>query len=448
MTDSTPVQSPGEGTFAKVLSFRDLVVYGLVYLAPIAPWATFAYVHSLSGGRAVLAYIAGIVCMFFTASSYKQMVEAVPGPGSVYAYARAAMGTGAGFIAGWMVLLDYLLIPALMYVLAAVALNTLVPEIPRWIWIFGFAGFGLGVNWFGIGMSARFNKFFLLLQLAAVAVFIVWALWARGFEASFPSEAIWNGTGDAAGLFAATAICVLAFLGFDAISTLSEEVRPDQRHLIGTSIIMVLLIMGAITVVQSWIMSGLAVGFKFNDLAAGAYEMAAAKLSPVLSSGMAWVVAAVAGIALTPPMLTAVSRVLQAMSAGGQLPAVLSHLHPKFGVPHKALLFATTISVSIALVFMEVPDTLTGIVNFGALAAYGAVHLSVLALLVVKNGSRRWLVHILFPLLGLGVIVAVATQFSRMALILGGVWLVAGIIYYAMLKIFRRNASDMRVDIA
>lgn len=415
-------------------------------MAPIAPWATFAYVHDLSGGRVVLAYIAGIICMFFTASSYKQMVQAVPGPGSVYAYAKTAMGTGAGFIAGWMVLLDYLMIPALMYVLAAVALNTLIPEIPRWAWILGFAGFGLSVNWLGISMSAKFNKVFLLLQLGAVAIFLVWALSERGIDSSFPISALWNKDGDAAGLFAATSICVLAFLGFDAITTLTEEVKPDQRHLVGNSILTVLLIIGAIFVVQTWVMSGMAAGYKFQDLASGAYEMGSAELSPILGSGMAWVVAIVAGIALTPPMLTAVSRILYAMADGGQLPGSLAQLHSKYGVPHVALLSSTAISVGVALTFMSLPDILTGIVNFGALAAFASVHVSVLVLFRIKNRSKRWFVHVVFPIIGVGVIVAIGSQFSTLALVVGGAWTLVGLIYYGALRRFKTSASSARLD--
>ena len=434
--------------YARVLTFRDLVVYGLVYVAPMAPWSTFAYVYALSGGRAVLAYVAGITCMFFAANSYKQMVEAVPGPGSVYAYARVAMGTGAGFLAGWMVLLDYLLIPALMYVMAGVALNTLIPDVPRWVWIVGFAGFGLSVNLLGIGLSAQVNKGFLLLQLAGVALFVVWAFHARGFEASFPASAIWNAKEGSAGLFAATAICVLAFLGFDAITTLSEEVKPEQRHLVGRSIITVLLIIGAITVVQTWMMSGLAIGYPFTDLASGAFDMASVRLSPVLGSTMAWIIALVTGIALTPPMLTAVSRVLQAMAAGGQLPSFLGRIHPKYGVPHLALIFATAVSVAIALAFMQLPDELTSIVNFGALAAYAAVHISVVVLLAVRNRSGRWIVHLVFPVVGLVAIVAVASQFSFLALVIGVVWFAAGVLYFSLLKVFARSAANRRVDIA
>lgn len=436
------------GQLAKVLTFRDLVTYGVVYLAPMAPWATFAYVYGLSNGAAALAYTVGFVCMYFTANSYKEICGQVSGPGSVYSYARKSMGPGAGFIAGWMVLLDYILIPALMYVLAAVALNTFVPVVPRWFWVLFFATFALGVNWFGIAFTARVNKFFMWTQLLAVAIYVAAVLSKTlgGPTPAFPIEAFWNPAMTPQGVFAATSICVLAFLGFDAITTLTEEVRADQKHLIGRSIIVCLLIVGSIFVVQVWIMSGLATGYTFSDLASGGYDMTSAKVSPAAGIAMAWFAALIAGIALTPPMLVGASRVLYAMAHGRQLPFGLTAIHPKYAVPQRALLTVFIISVAVALAMMQMPDELTGTVNFGALCAYGFVHLSVIVLLGVKQSTGRWISHIVMPLIGMGIIAAVITQMSPLALKIGVGWLVTGIVYYAWLRKFRPAATEAYIE--
>ncbi len=439
-------QSATTGQFAKVLTYRDLIIYGLVYIAPIAPWGTFAYVYDLSAGAAVLAYLIGVVCMYFTANSYKEISGEVEGAGSVYAYARKAMGTGAGFLAGWMVLLDYLLIPALMYVLAAVALGTFLPGVPRSVWAVAFAAFGLAINWFGIAMTARANKLFLLVQLVAVAVFIGWALVVNHAPLSqaFPVGALWNGSVSVSGIFAATSICILAFIGFDAITTLTEEVRPEQRHLVGRSVVVVLLIIGAIAIAQAWVLAGLSQGYKFADLASGVYDLTGAKVSPTAGLAMAWIAALVTGIALTPPMLAAVARVLHAMASDGQLPRYFSVLHPKYAVPQRTLLLSTLVSLGVALAFLNQPDQLTNIVNFGALAAYAAVHLSVIVLLAVKKRSGRWIAHVVVPVLGLAIIAAVVSQMSSAALMLGSGWFATGFVYYMLLKTFRRSAVEVQ----
>jgi amino acid transporter len=104
------------------LTYWDLILYGLAYIAPFAPLSTLGFVWSESNGLIVLAYLLGGVCMYFTARSYATMTEALPTAGSVYGFARHSLGAFPGFIAGWMILLDYLLIPAFVYVLMAVVL--------------------------------------------------------------------------------------------------------------------------------------------------------------------------------------------------------------------------------------------------------------------------------------------------------------------------------------
>ena len=74
--------------------------------------STIGFVWSESNGLIVLAYLMGGVCLYFTAQSYATMAETLPTAGSVYGFMRHALGQVAGFVAGWMILLDYLLIPA------------------------------------------------------------------------------------------------------------------------------------------------------------------------------------------------------------------------------------------------------------------------------------------------------------------------------------------------
>src|SRR5476649_2929189 len=131
-----PLHGEGAGAVSlkRSLGYWDLVLYGLAYIAPFAPFSTLGFVWSESNGLIVLAYVLGGVCMYFTAQSYAIMTETLPSAGSVYGFARQSLGTFPGFIAGWMILLDYLLIPAFVYVLIAVALETLLPGIDRGFW--------------------------------------------------------------------------------------------------------------------------------------------------------------------------------------------------------------------------------------------------------------------------------------------------------------------------
>ncbi len=147
------------------LSFGDLLVYGLVFMVPIAPFGIFGGVFQGSGGMVALAYAVGMVAMMFTALSYSQMSRAFPMAGSVYTYAGRGIAAPVGFLSGWMILLDYVLVPGLLYLIASIAMNSLVPAIPVWLWLVGFVVLNTVVNYVGIEMTAKVNKVMLIGEL-------------------------------------------------------------------------------------------------------------------------------------------------------------------------------------------------------------------------------------------------------------------------------------------
>ena len=172
------------------LSFTDLLVYGLVFMVPIAPFGIFGGVFQGSGGMVALAYAIGMVAMMFTALSYAQMSRAFPMAGSVYTYAGRGIAAPVGFLSGWMILLDYVLVPALLYLIAAIAMNSLMSAVPVWIWLIGFVILNTVVNYMGIEMTAKVNKVMLVGELIVLAIFIVIGVVAlaqgkgRGFDFS------------------------------------------------------------------------------------------------------------------------------------------------------------------------------------------------------------------------------------------------------------------------
>ncbi|GAB7031289.1 hypothetical protein JCM4914_27500 [Streptomyces platensis subsp. malvinus] len=115
----------GPGALRRTLTFRDLVVYGLLFIAPMAPVGIFGTLQAKSHGAVTVVYVVATAAMAFTAYAYAQMVQVAPRAGSVYTYARVGLGDGAGFVAGWMAMLDYLLIPAVAYLFSGIALHAL-----------------------------------------------------------------------------------------------------------------------------------------------------------------------------------------------------------------------------------------------------------------------------------------------------------------------------------
>src|SRR3954467_5093588 len=217
------------------LSFTDLLVYGLIFMVPIAPFGIFGSVFQASGGMIALAYAIGMVAMGFTAASYSQMSRAFPMAGSVYTYAGRGIVQPVGFLAGWMILLDYVLVPGLLYLIASVAMNAILSDIPVWVWLVGFVVLNTVVNYLGIEFTARVNKLMLIGELIVLALFLVIAVIAL---ANGKGNGLWalappvnSGTFDPRLVFDAVSIAVLSFLGFDVISTLAEENRESARSI-------------------------------------------------------------------------------------------------------------------------------------------------------------------------------------------------------------------------
>src|SRR3954447_4043685 len=177
MSSETTLRSFGyEQELKRSLGLADLMIYGLVFMVPIAPFAIFGVVFNSSKGMVPLTYIIGLIAMLFTAFSYREMSRAFPIAGSVYSYAGRGINDSVGFLAGWAILLDYLLVPTLLYVVSAAALVSLVPGVPQWVWVVAFVLVNTMVNYLGIESTARLNRLFLLLELIVLALFVVFGI--------------------------------------------------------------------------------------------------------------------------------------------------------------------------------------------------------------------------------------------------------------------------------
>lgn len=431
--------APGAGSPAKLkrtLTYWDLVVYGLAYISPLAPLGTLGFVWRASGGLIVLAYLLGAACMYFTAKSYAVMTEAVPTAGSVYGFARESLGAFPGFIAGWMILLDYLLIPALVYVLIAVALGTLIPDVARSVWILLMAVTTLAVNWFGISVTSRANFVAIAIQVVVLFAFLALALIALGAGKGIGRLSlapVYSATAfDAGKILSATSISIFSFLGFDAISTLAEEVKVGDRGVAGRAIIAVLMISATFFVGTTWILGCLLPGIRIQNPAAAAYQLAAWAIAPWAGAGLAWVYVGVGGFCNALPMQAGVARVLYAMGRDRQLPPVLARVHLRYNTPYVGMLVSGPISLAIALSLREHLDELASIVNFGALSGFLLLHASVLARFAFRQRSRSWFSHWVVPLVGATVVLAIFRGMSVVVLLVGAGWLAAGLLYGAL----------------
>ncbi len=431
------------------LSFADLLVYGLVFMVPIAPFGIFGGVFQGSGGMVALAYAIGMVAMMFTALSYSQMSQAFPMAGSVYTYAGRGIAAPVGFLAGWMILLDYVLVPGLLYLIAGVAMNTLFTAVPVWLWLVGFVVLNTLVNYLGIELTAKVNKVMLAAELVVLAVFIVIGVvaLAQGRGRGFDLTPLYNSdTFSLSLVFGAVSIAVLSFLGFDGISMLAEE-NKDSSRAIGRSMVAALLLAGVLFIVQTWVASllvpdpdrliaeGDAGGTAFYDAAAVASGVWLAKVT-ALATAIAW------GFANSLVAQAATSRLLYAMARDRQLPSFLARIHPTKGVPVNATLLTAAVSLALGLYMASRDDGITllsQLVNFGALTAFLVLHVSVVWHYVVRGGSRDWWRHVAVPVIGFVVLAFVVVNADVAAQTLGFVWLGVGAVLLAFLLISGRR---------
>jgi amino acid transporter len=442
------IEVPG-ASLKRSLTYWDLILYGFAYIAPFAPFSTLGFVWSESNGLIVLAYLLGGICMYFTAQSYATMTEALPSAGSVYGFARHSLGAFPGFIAGWMILLDYLLIPAFVYVLMAVALETLVPGVDRGVWIVFLVAVTTGVNWFGITVTSRANFISVALQVLIMVGFVglcVIALYAGKGNGALTLKPVFDaGAFDAGKIFSATSICIMSFLGFDAVSTLAEEVEGGDRRVVGRAIIAVLILSAVFFVGVTWVLGNLLPGIAIKDMSAAIYELAAWATGPWTAVVLAWAYATIVGLSNALPMQVGVARVVFAMGRDRQLPSILARIHPRYHTPYVGMSCTAAISLIVALFMKNKLDDLASIVNFGALSGFLFLHVSVLARFGLRLRSRAWATHWLAPVCGIIVVLMVISGMSALAVRVGSIWLVVGLIYGAVLK--AKHRQELRVPI-
>jgi amino acid transporter len=423
---------------SRSLSFTDLLIYGLIFMVPIAPFGIFGSVFNGSGGMVALAYVIGMVAMMFTALSYAQMVRAFPMAGSVYSYAGRGIAPPVGFLAGWVILLDYVLVPGLLYLVAAVAMHSLVPGVAVWIWLTAFVVLNTIVNYLGIQMTARVNKIMLVAELIVLAIFLVVGVVAliNGKGAGFSWSPLFNSdTFSWSVVFGAVSIAVLSFLGFDGISMLAEESREEARQ-IGRAMVGALLLAGALFIVQTWVAALLvpdAPGLLANGDPEGTafYDAARAAGGAWLSDLTALATAIAWGFANSLVAQAATSRLLYAMARDRQMPRFLSKVNDRHKVPANATLLVAAVSLILGLYMASRDDgisLLSTLVNFGAMTAFLALHVAVVVHYVVRQHSRDWWRHLIVPVLGFAILLYVVINANIAAQRLGFAWLGVGVI--------------------
>lgn len=456
---TTAPEAGGEERLRRSLGFRDLVVYGLLFIAPMAPVGVFGTLDAKSHGAVALVYLVATVAMAFTAFSYAQMVRVVPQAGSVFAYARAGLGNGAGFVAGWMAMLDYILIPAVAYLFSGIAMEALVPEVSRWVWTAIAVVVTTLLNLWGVRTAARVGFLVLAMEIVVLLVFVATAivvLAQDGAERDWLSPLSGDGTQGAFALSAvvgAVSVAVLSYLGFDAIATFAEEVTGGSAK-VARALLFCLALAGVLFVAQTYLVA-LLEPVSSAQLAAEPERQGSAFYDAVDVSVGTWLhdlVAVSKAIGAAFAALAgqaAAGRLLFAMGRDRRLPGVLARTDA--GVPRVALLVSAVITMAAAVWAARRDDGLdhlVSVVDVGALTAFTLLHASVVGWFVVRRGGGRviWWRHLLVPVLGAAItitaiVIAVIVEASGTAQVVGAIWLAVGLVVLAAQWRGRRDAE-------
>lgn len=422
----------------KSLKLWQVVMMGLAYLTPMTVFDTFGIVSGVSHGHVPASYLLALAGVLFTAISYGKLVRQFPQAGSAYTYAQKSIGPHVGFMVGWSSLLDYLFLPMINVLLAKIYLTALFPEVESWIWVVGFVIILTAANLKSINLVANFNTLFVLVQVAIIAVFIF--LVVHGLQRGEGVGTVWSlqpFISENAQLLpiitGATIVC-FSFLGFDAVTTLSEE-TPDAAKKIPKAIFLTALYGGLIFIIASFAMQlFFPDNARFKDPDAALPEIAlyvGGKLFQSIFLCTTFINTLASGLASH----ASVSRLLYVMGRDRVFPErVFGYVHPKWRTPALNVIMVGIVALSAQ--FFDLV-TATALINFGALVAFTFVNLSVFNFFYRREGrnkTRKEKFHyLILPLVGAVTVAVLWVNLEATSLTLGLIWAALGLLYLTWL---------------
>ncbi|MBC9953569.1 APC family permease [Leucobacter sp. cx-42] len=429
------------------LNLAGLIVFGLSYMAPAVVIATFGVIATISQGATPMAYVFATLAMLLTAVSYGKLARRFPASGSVYTYARRTIGSKLGFLAGWIILLDYLFLPMVAWLIIGLFFSAQFPFLPPWAWGLIVIAFCTAMNILGMKVADRFNRFLLIFVMIGILCLIGFGIAFAGGSGVSPTVAIWPESTTFSLVAAGAAVAAYSFLGFDAVSTLSEEVK-NPRTTVPRGIVAVVISGGIIFVASAFVMQWAHPSLEFANADTAGFEILNVIGGPVFA-GLVNSTVLIGGLASCVAVQASGSRLLFVMGRDGVFPKkAFGHLSEKFRTPTFNLLFIATIGL--AGQFLSMGDA-TSLINFGAFLAFTIANICVFVLWWKNRSSMPLRTHffgyLLIPALGVAVDLYLLFHLSTLALIIGSIWLTAGVIYLAFLtRGFSRPAPGLDID--
>src|SRR5215472_6918478 len=428
----------------RVLTLWDLIFYGIVLIQPIAPVPLFGVAQSLSNGYFVDTILIAMFAMLITAVSYGRMAALYPSAGSAYTYVGRGLNAHLGFLVGWAMFLDYLLQPLINTVWIATALHSrYVPAMPYVVGAALISAIMILLNLAGIRSSARANKVMLVAMSIVIVAFVILAVrylyHGSGWSGLFSTQPFYDpATFNAHQIWGATSFAALTYIGFDGVTTLSEEVHNPKRNVMLATVVVCLFcgIGGGLEVYlgqrvwPNW--------HEFPNLETAFMDVCRRVGSTPLFHAMgAILIVAAFGSALTGGLGAA--RLLFGMGRDGVLPKRLfAHLSPRSSTPSYNVLLIGILSFAGAAAlgyYGNAYEHAGELMNFGAFLSFMGVNFAAFwqfAILGQNGRKRRIVADAVLPLIGFLFCGLIWWNLNPLAKIVGGIWFAIGITYLAV----------------
>ena len=414
----------------RALTLWDLILYGMIVLQPVAPMSAFGALSDRGRGHVVTAILVAMVAMLFTAMSYGRMARAYPSAGSAFTYVAQEIHPSVGYVTGWGMVMDYIVNPLICVIWCAGQAHEFAPAIPDWGWKIIFAVAFTLLNLRGIKTSARVNAGLTAGMSAVVIVIFVSAVrYIFGHPHTDPhffTRPFYDPqTFTLGNLFGCTSIAVLSYIGFDGISTLSEEAENPRRNIMLATVLtcVVIGILSAAEVYVAQLVWPATEPFPNPDTA---YVWAAGRMWAPLFT-IVGVTLVVANFGSGMGAHIGAARLLYGMGRSNALPrSFFGAIDPRHQVPRNNVIFVGVLALigSFFLTFGRGIELL----NFGALIAFMGVNAAAFVRYFLHAEEKKiW--NFIPPVLGFLICFALWLSLSRPAQILGGLWMIAGIIF-------------------
>jgi putrescine importer len=411
------------------LTFFNLVLYGIILIQPTAPMPSFGVIYQEAHGHVVTAILCAMVAMLFTSVSYGRMARVYPQGGSAFMYVGRELHPSLGYLAGWCMAMDYILNPLICTIWCSKAAENFVPEIPYIAWAIFFAILFTGLNLNGVETSARINTM-MAAALGIVIVLVVismtrYLLHMPAQAASFYTLPFYDSSRFSAhALFRGTSIAVLTYIGFDGISTLSDEAKDPQRS-IPRAIVFTCFITGVLAAVEVYLAQLVwPRGLAFPDIDTAYVHISGRAGGPIMFAIVnGALLLATIGSGMASQLGAA--RLLLAMGQDGAIPRkFFGAVHPKNQIPRNNVLMIGVICLAGALLFSY--QLGAELLNYGALLAFMGVNVASAVLGWRRGRGKEWL-PIAVSLAGCVICFFIWLNLRPLALIVGTVWAAVGI---------------------